>query len=95
MPASVGLVCSSQLASQVTFGGSYSGALSAWARQQYPEHFDAAVASSAPIQSHVIFEMGKMKRISFSDGFFCFGGKYRDWGYYADIMCVYIYIYLY
>eukprot|EP00434_Breviolum_minutum_P036567 symbB.v1.2.032401.t1/scaffold3828.1/size49577/4 len=40
----------------VTFGGSYSGALSAWARQQYPEHFDAAVASSAPIQSEMNFK---------------------------------------
>eukprot|EP00435_Cladocopium_sp_Y103_P054852 s102_g18.t1 len=35
----------------VTFGGSYSGALSAWARLLYPQHFAAAVASSAPMQS--------------------------------------------
>ncbi|CAL1145558.1 unnamed protein product [Cladocopium goreaui] len=40
----------------VTFGGSYSGALSAWARQLYPQHFAAAVASSAPIESQMNFQ---------------------------------------
>jgi pimeloyl-ACP methyl ester carboxylesterase len=33
----------------VSFGGSYSGALSAWLRQKYPDKFYAAYASSAPI----------------------------------------------
>jgi hypothetical protein len=36
---------------KVTFGGSYSGALSAWARKLYPQHFAAAVALSAPMES--------------------------------------------
>lgn len=40
----------------VTFGGSYSGALSAWARQLYPQHFAAAVASSAPMESQMNFQ---------------------------------------
>jgi pimeloyl-ACP methyl ester carboxylesterase len=39
----------------VTFGGSYPGALSAWARLKYPDLFYAAVASSAPIQATVDF----------------------------------------
>ena len=33
----------------VSFGGSYSGALSAWLRQTYPEVIHAAVSTSSPI----------------------------------------------
>jgi pimeloyl-ACP methyl ester carboxylesterase len=33
----------------ISFGGSYAGALSAWLRQEYPDKFYAAYASSAPI----------------------------------------------
>jgi enterochelin esterase-like enzyme len=39
----------------VSFGGSYSGALSAWLRDKYPNNFHAAYASSAPIQATVNF----------------------------------------
>jgi len=37
----------------ITFGGSYSGALSAWARQLYPNNVYAAVGSSGPVQAVV------------------------------------------
>ncbi|KAE9548098.1 hypothetical protein FO519_008689 [Halicephalobus sp. NKZ332] len=37
----------------ITFGGSYSGALSAWARQVYPNNVYAAVGSSGPVQAVV------------------------------------------
>jgi hypothetical protein len=39
----------------ITFGGSYPGALSAWARQLYPDVIYAAVASSGPVQAVVDF----------------------------------------
>uniref|UniRef100_A0A7E4US96 Serine protease K12H4.7 n=1 Tax=Panagrellus redivivus TaxID=6233 RepID=A0A7E4US96_PANRE len=39
----------------ITFGGSYSGALSAWARQKYPDTVYAAVGSSGPVQAVVDF----------------------------------------
>jgi hypothetical protein len=39
----------------ITFGGSYPGALSAWARQTYPDIIYAAVASSGPVQAVVDF----------------------------------------
>ncbi|XP_065175160.1 putative serine protease K12H4.7 [Sycon ciliatum] len=39
----------------VTFGGSYPGSLSAWARVKYPHFFHAAVASSAPVWSVLNF----------------------------------------
>ena len=40
----------------ITFGGSYSGALAAWARKLYPKSFFAAVSSSAPIQNQLHFK---------------------------------------
>ncbi|CAB3402787.1 unnamed protein product [Caenorhabditis bovis] len=39
----------------VTFGGSYSGALAAWAREKHPELIYAAVGSSGPVQAEVDF----------------------------------------
>ncbi|KAK6021944.1 hypothetical protein OSTOST_12373 [Ostertagia ostertagi] len=42
-------------ASWITFGGSYSGALSLWARQQHPELIVGAVGSSAPVEAEVDF----------------------------------------
>ncbi|EYB94815.1 hypothetical protein Y032_0167g136 [Ancylostoma ceylanicum] len=39
----------------VTFGGSYSGALSLWFRQQYPELVVGAVGSSAPLDAEFDF----------------------------------------
>ena len=37
----------------IVFGGSYAGALTAWARQLYPDNVYAAVASSGPVQAVV------------------------------------------
>lgn len=35
----------------VTFGGSYSGAMSAWMRLKHPELIDIAMATSGPVQA--------------------------------------------
>ncbi|CAO4371822.1 unnamed protein product [Caenorhabditis nigoni] len=45
-----------QNAKWVTFGGSYSGALAAWARAKHPELIYAAVGSSGPVQAEVDFK---------------------------------------
>ncbi|RCN45494.1 serine carboxypeptidase S28 [Ancylostoma caninum] len=39
----------------ITFGGSYSGALSLWARQAYPDLIAGAVGSSAPLNAELDF----------------------------------------
>ncbi|VDK43878.1 unnamed protein product, partial [Cylicostephanus goldi] len=39
----------------ITFGGSYSGALSLWARQRFPDLIAGAIGSSAPINAVVDF----------------------------------------
>ncbi|VDK81876.1 unnamed protein product [Litomosoides sigmodontis] len=40
----------------ITFGGSYSGSLAAWAREKHPRTIRAAVASSAPLQAKLNFK---------------------------------------
>ena len=40
----------------VTFGGSYPGMMSGWARYNFPSLIHASVASSAPVQAQLNFE---------------------------------------
>ncbi|MCP9260966.1 putative serine protease K12H4.7 [Dirofilaria immitis] len=40
----------------ITFGGSYSGNLAAWARAKHPRSIQAAVASSSPLQAELNFK---------------------------------------
>ena len=39
----------------ITFGGSYSGSLSAWAREKYPHFVKGSVSSSGPLHAKVSF----------------------------------------
>ncbi|CEF64504.1 Peptidase S28 family-containing protein [Strongyloides ratti] len=56
----------------VVFGGSYSGALAAWARQLHPELIFAAVGSSGPVQAEVDFyqylDVVKNSLLTYSSG---------------------------
>ena len=49
----------------ITWGGSYSAMLSAWARQIYPDNVYAAVASSAPLQA-VVDMTGYMETVYYA-----------------------------